>query len=87
MFQYLADVEMNATINDDLVNEVCHTAQLQSNYYENVLTLWLHAHTTTFEHFCFEVQGLKQCLKLEILSMIHVIETDHAFLWTNHNCA
>ena len=38
VFQYLADVEMNATINDDLVNEVCHT-QLQSTYYENVLTL------------------------------------------------
>ena len=38
VFQYLADVEMNATINDDLVNEVCHTTQLQSTYYENVLT-------------------------------------------------
>ena len=28
VFQYLTDVEVNATINDDLVNEVCHTAQL-----------------------------------------------------------
>ena len=27
VFQYLTDVEVNTTITDDLVNEVCHTAQ------------------------------------------------------------
>ena len=25
VFQYLTDVEVNTTITDDLVNEVCHT--------------------------------------------------------------
>ena len=28
VFQYLTDVEVNTTITDDLVNEVCHTTQL-----------------------------------------------------------
>ena len=27
VFQYLTDVEVNTTITDDLVSEVCHTAQ------------------------------------------------------------
>ena len=46
MYQYLTDVEVNTTITDDLVSEVCHTAQI--NYVLIILILC----TTSFLNMC-----------------------------------
>ena len=46
VFQYLTDVEVNTTITDDLVSEVCHTAQI------NHVLIILIACTTSFLNMC-----------------------------------
>ena len=48
VYQYLTDVQVKTTITDDLVSEVCHTAQI--NYMLILLIAW----TTSFLNVCHD---------------------------------